>query len=290
MPTVIWDTLPNAMLEALEPENFRSNRRLVRPGIVYDLVSVDHEDILTEALNVLTAQQDYGDPHPGDLTLELVKYEIVPVGNKVVNFRAIYESRLNTALIPSAWMIEDSTTLVTREENITVGNSAGTSTLIKVDYNPSLSSAGTQKTEIHDVGTIRVSRPSRVIRLTVNTRKRPTNIPYDIVGKVNDSNFLGADKGAWLITELSGRTTTTQEYVVTAVFTQAPLTYDSSNTDWREFVIGYYPPTGRYLQISDSEMNTARTTPYKHGIIYKGNGITVVGPYATTNFAAYFGV
>lgn len=297
MASVIWDTLDGNPLLQVEssPDTFATKGVLSRPGAIVDMdPGLSHAEILFEAHSILTNAAGYGSPHPENSAFLLRRYQIIPLSRGKVAFLAQYET-INYSY-PSiggntggTWMLEDTTTLVTREENIT-----GDGKPIRVKYevygsNPNRSQNAEIVGNRYTVSSISVSRPTRSIRMASLIQGTPPSNAGEYTGYVNSATWLSSRVASWLITAFSMNVVSPNVYSLSATVTKAPLTFGVSESDWREFVILRDNISGKFVNVADAEMDAARNATYNYGIIYEGNGVTAVGPYPTVDFGTIFG-
>lgn len=299
--TIIWDTIPNAILRESIGETTPKTGRLVRPGVIHGLdSSLTHAEILFAAREALEADTPIGSEHEEENTYILWEYAIAPVSAGKATFEAIYRSDgISGASGGDAiYILEDDTTLISLETNLFWNTELVPPNwdAIKLGISPEFLPSGTPKQSVvNRQGSAQDLFPARTIKATISRRGTPPNNPGRYVGYVNsDETFKDEGRAAWIISNIRTVSSYSPFYTLSASITKAV-----AFKDWRTTILLRSDIDGRYLYSRD-HLQIAIDREYVYGPIFgvaapaggfdeTNKGIFMAGRHPMISFTELFG-
>lgn len=100
---------------------------------------------------------------------------------------------------------------------------------------------------------------------------------------VNDATWQGLPKGYWRFTRYLTQESRYQGYYSTVATAESPVI-----EDWSIVQILQDQRTGRFVDLTDNQMNAMNAAGYSYGKIFASEGIARFGPYPMTSYSGIF--
>lgn len=276
MPTLTLDTIEGAELQ----DSGDQGRIRVRTGLItgMDVNPGDSDHTVLERALAVSGMPTLRQQWPDNPFLILNRIGIIGLSNDVLRVRLQYEP-VSFAGLPAAtaFILTDDTTTIEEESSI-----HPTGTACRTTW----TSGGVSITNIPH--TFRVFKPLREIRISAIKLGQPDH-QKNISGSVNDSEWpvgMGAlPKGYWYVNRFR---TTLSRYSGYFQLEASAITRVTRN--WMLESLPVDPSTGKYLKVSNIEINAAITRPYEYAFV-SGllGGIGLYGPGPLASFPDSFG-
>jgi hypothetical protein len=283
MPTVIHkDTVAQALVETTS-EVGQVGRKVRGALIAYGDLPLSTPDpfVLEKCIALLGDGWQLKDPLPGSedyaggVPLKVRRHLARARTADIIQIDTYYEPD-SQQYPPGSFFARDDTSVVTVQTNLLPGTRRPIRCSWKDPKDPNNSVAT-------DYCPIKYQAPYRVIQISGKILGMPPAGQRQMIRHVNNADWVGHPKGYWLMERYTGDTKDRGNS-----FDLSCQVASWEEHDWSEYGILRNHHTGRFVQVTDQEMDDLVAMPYKYGIIPR-NGVVRVGPYREANFAALFG-
>lgn len=263
------DTIQGAYLDA-GPLGGRHSRM----GLITKINTSGNPDplVLDKALSVVLAAHPWGEDHPSGDGSKLVKVAIFPTSYNMCRAQLIYE--LNQFPVTSSFLIRDSGYLQGWEGNILPGTGEAFQTAWEESEEMYIEDTGGSPPEDWrpakvpaDYIPMRFSLPVRTLSVTAVVFGTPPSGLQEAEGCVNNGTWYGKPKGYWRVDRLESDVA-----VYSGYYTYTASVCTRNHRDWSEQGVLRSRQTGRYVRVSQDEIDELLGRTYSYGVMQGGTG------------------